>query len=118
MPTLIWEGISITLSHHLQCFGGPFDHPELHAKERIPVTETGYRSHFIHLDKLALWDSPEAFVLDWLNAAARHPNWPAYRPPGSRLRDTAPDDQERSFSPWSKTQPKTSIDWAPAKGWR
>ena len=78
MSTLIWEGIEIVFSHHTQRFGGPFDHLELHAKERLPVTETGYRSHFIHPDELALWDSPEAFVLDWLNDAACHPNWQAY----------------------------------------
>ena len=78
MSTLIWEGIEIVLSHNAQLFGGPFDHLELHAKERLPVTETGYRSHFIHPKELALWESPEAFVLDWLNDAARHPNWQEY----------------------------------------
>ena len=85
MSTLTWEGISITLSHHTQRFGGPFDHLELHAKERLPVTETGYRSHFIHPKELALWDSPEAFVLDWLNDAARHPDWQAYRQQSRQL---------------------------------
>ena len=79
MSTLIWEGIEIDLSHHIQRFGGPFDHLELRAKERLPVTETGYCSHFIHPKELALWESPEAFVLDWLNDAARHRDWLEYR---------------------------------------
>ena len=79
MPTLIWEGISIALSHHKQRFGGPFDHLEVKADERLPITETGYRSHFIHPEELALWASPEAFVLDWLNDAARRPDWQQYR---------------------------------------
>lgn len=58
MFILIWEGIEIDLSHHIQRFSGPFDHLELRAQERLPVTETGYRSHFIHPDELALWESP------------------------------------------------------------
>ena len=85
MSTLVWEGISIVLSHHSQRFGGPFDHLELRANERLPVTETGYRSHFIHPKELELWASPEAFVLDWLNDAARHPNWQAYRQQSRQL---------------------------------
>lgn len=36
MSTLIWEGISITLSHHLQRFGGPFDHPSCMPKSGCP----------------------------------------------------------------------------------
>lgn len=79
MSTLIWEGIEIALTHYKQRFGGPFDHLELQAKERLPVTETGYRSLFIHPDDLALWESPEAFVLDWLNDTAHHPVWQEYR---------------------------------------
>ena len=79
MSTLVWGGISIVLSHHFQRFGGPFDHLEVQASERLPITETGYRSHFIHPEELAQWDSPEAFLLDWLNDAARQPAWREYR---------------------------------------
>lgn len=79
MSTLIWEGIAIALTHHKQCFGGPFDHLELRADEPLPVTETGYRSLFIHPRDLALWDSPEAFVREWLDEAATFPLWRAYR---------------------------------------
>ena len=53
--------------------------------ERLPVTETGYRSHFIHPDELALWDRPEAFVLEWLNDAACHPDWQDYRQQSRQL---------------------------------
>lgn len=85
MTILIWEGIEIALSHHKLRYGDTFDHIELRANERLPVTETGYRSHFIHHDELALWDSPEAFVLDWLNDAARHPDWHEYRQQSRQL---------------------------------
>jgi hypothetical protein len=85
MTILIWEGIEIVLSHHTRRYGGTFDHIELRASERLPVTETGYRSRFIHQDELALWDSPEAFVLEWLNDAARHPDWQEYRQQSRQL---------------------------------
>lgn len=79
MPTLTWEGIAIALTVHDKTYGDAFRHLELRATEPLPITETGYRSHFIHKDELALWDSPEAFVLDWLNDAARDPGWQARR---------------------------------------
>lgn len=79
MSTLIWEGIEIALTHHTQRFGGPFDHLELHAQERLPVTDTGYRSLFIHPDDLALFASPEVFVREWLDGAAKEPGWRDYR---------------------------------------
>lgn len=85
MSTINWEDISIDLSHHQQRFGGPFDHLELRASERLPVTETGYRSHFIAPAELALWASPEAFVIDWLNDAAKHPDWQEYRQQSRQL---------------------------------
>ncbi len=85
MSTLVWEGITIALSHHPQRFGGPFDHLELRAHERLPVTTTGYRSLFILPKELELWASPEAFVLEWLNDAALDPDWLAYRQQARQL---------------------------------
>ena len=55
------------------------------ARAPLPITETGYRSHFIHPDELALWDRPEAFVLEWLNDAACHPDWQDYRQQSRQL---------------------------------
>jgi hypothetical protein len=85
MPTFLWEGIAIDLSHHQRSYGGDFDHLEVRAAERLPITETGYRSHFIHHAELALWDSPEAFVREWLNEAAAAPGWQAYRQTSRQL---------------------------------
>ena len=85
MFTIVWEGIEIAFTHYVKRFGGPFDHLELRAKEPLPVTETGYRSHFIHPKELALWDSPEAFVLEWLDTSAKHPSWQAYRQQSRQL---------------------------------
>ena len=85
MSTLLWEGIEITLSHHQPGYSEPWHHLEVRAGERLPITETGYKSHFIHPKELTLWASPEAFVLDWLNDAAKHPDWQAYRQQSRQL---------------------------------
>lgn len=64
MSTLNWEGISIAVSHTPQDFCGPFDHIEIKCGQVLPITETGYRSHFLSPEELEQFDSPEAFVLE------------------------------------------------------
>jgi hypothetical protein len=61
-----WEGIDIVVSHSTENWHKPFEHIELRADLPLPVTETGYRSHFIHPDELALFDGVEDFVRQWL----------------------------------------------------
>lgn len=79
MSTLVWEGISIDLSYTQPSYCAPdFHHIELKATEPLPVTETGYRSHFITSAELALWENPDAFVVDWLSEAAKQPSWQAH----------------------------------------
>jgi hypothetical protein len=78
MSILVWGGIEITLSYTQPAYSSPFHHIELRAPQRLPVTETGYRSHFLHPQELALWETPEAFVTDWLNHWANEPSWQAY----------------------------------------
>lgn len=73
--TLMWEGIAIALSHKIAFLGGPYDHIELRAPEPLPVTTTGYRSHFIMPEELALFGGPEAFVRQWLDDAAQNEEW-------------------------------------------
>ena len=72
---LEWEGVAIAVVHTPQAFSGPFDHIELRAEEILPVTETGYRSHFIHPEQLALFGDIPTFVTDWLNEWAKDPKW-------------------------------------------
>jgi len=45
------------------------------AKAPLPVTETGYRSYFVHAEHVAEYESPIAFVLAWLDHAATDDNW-------------------------------------------
>lgn len=83
--TLLWEGISIAVSHRTAVFGGPYDHIELRASGPLPVTTTGYRSLFIHPDTLAHFGGPEEFVRQWLDEAAEREAWRAARRKGQQL---------------------------------
>jgi hypothetical protein len=85
MSTIVWEGITLSYAHTATAFGGPFDHIEVKAAEPLPITETGYRSHFMLPEELELWDSVEAFILEWLNDAAKLPTWQEYRSQSRQL---------------------------------
>ena len=80
-----WQGYKIELN----CKSNPFNlqqsvginmmHIELRtlvpAKAPLPVTETGYSSHFINAEVVAEYDTPAAYVLAWLGHAAQKPEW-------------------------------------------
>ena len=85
MSTIFWEGIRFDLSYTQPSYAAPFHHIELRASVPLPVTETGYRSHFIQPDGLALWPSAEAFVLEWLNTEAKSEAWKTYRQQSRQL---------------------------------
>jgi hypothetical protein len=73
-----WQGIAISLKHVANWLNTGHDHIELRASERLPVTETGYRSHFIRPEELALFDSPLDFVQQWLDTMAQEKAWQTY----------------------------------------
>jgi len=72
---ITWDGITIAISHRRNWLNTGWDHLELRAGERLPVTTTGYRSHFIHPDELASFTSAEDFVRQWLDQAATGKDW-------------------------------------------
>jgi len=76
---LIWNGIKIMVTHTPNRFG-VVDHIELHSEDhqRLPVTETGYRSHWVYEDQIEPYGSALAFVQAWLDTEARSPAWRAY----------------------------------------
>ena len=76
--SITWEGITIAVSHEANWLNTEYDHIELRADEKLPVTETGYRSHFIANTELALFDSLEEAVRQWLDAAATSKEWQKY----------------------------------------
>ncbi len=73
--SLEWEGIAIAVSHKANWLNTGYDHIELRAYQRLPVTQTGYRSHFLHPEELEQFDGLENFVRQWLNDAATSREW-------------------------------------------
>ncbi len=76
--SFIWAGIEISLTHTPSWLNSDHRHIELRAGERLPVTQTGYRSHFVHQDEFALFDGPEDFARQWLEQAATSKEWQKY----------------------------------------
>ncbi|PTS74737.1 hypothetical protein DBR17_16655 [Sphingomonas sp. HMWF008] len=76
---LIWNEIKIMVTHTPNRFGET-DHIELHAehRQRLPITETGYRSHFCHESQIEPHGSALAYVQAWLDHEATKPEWRAY----------------------------------------
>ena len=73
--SIVWEGITIAVSHKANWLNTEYDHIELRSDQKLPVTETGYRSHFIANAELALFNSLEDFVRQWLDTAATSKEW-------------------------------------------
>jgi len=78
---LIWEGIEIEARYDPKCFGGVIAHLEIEAinpeRAKLPVTETGYRSHFHQpgtIEDAHGGDVVQA-VMDWLDEQAQSKDW-------------------------------------------
>ena len=52
-------------------------HLEIRSTEPLPITETGYHSHFCHPSIIDDEGGPVAFVLAWLDALAKTKKWRA-----------------------------------------
>ncbi len=74
---ILWEGRTIRLFYD-RLKWGIIDHLELRVEgnEALPITETGYRSHFFGPVRPSLTpDEVIAFVRAWLDEAALDPAW-------------------------------------------
>jgi hypothetical protein len=71
-----WRGISLAITYTPEKFG-MVDHIELHTDNKValPVTETGYRSHFIACGTVAGHGGAIAFVTAWLDYEAARIGW-------------------------------------------
>lgn len=74
--TITWRGIQVEIIYTPEKFGMT-EHIELHSENRValPVTETGYRSHFIPMETVAQHGGPVAFVAGWLDFEAERTDW-------------------------------------------
>lgn len=74
--SITWRGIQIAITFMPEKFGMT-EQIELHSENRtaLPVTETGYRSHFMPMGTVAQHGDPVAFVTAWLDYEAERMRW-------------------------------------------
>ncbi|MFW8594703.1 hypothetical protein [Cribrihabitans neustonicus] len=73
---IIWRGIELNITYTPNWLGMA-DHIELRFDPRfsIPVSATGYRSHFIAVGSVAEYGGALAYVTDWLDCEAKRVGW-------------------------------------------
>jgi hypothetical protein len=73
---ITWRGIALTISFTPDWLSVA-DHLEIETEGRVPlpVTETGYRSHFMAKGSIESYGGPVAFVTDWLDSEAKRLGW-------------------------------------------
>lgn len=88
VATIDWRGVTVAIRYEADwlnmCRHGSryyTAHLEIEAigpaRAPLPITETGYRSHFTSPAVIAEAGGPVAYALAWLNSEARTPAWRA-----------------------------------------
>lgn len=74
--SITWRGIALEITFTPEKFG-LVDHIEIMSEGRapLPVTETGYRSHFIPAETVAEHGGAIAFATAWLEHEAERTGW-------------------------------------------
>ena len=72
---IIWQDIPIKISCIFEWPINTFCHIEIRANQRLPITETSYRSHFMLLEELNGYDSHVDYVTAWLDHTAKSKEW-------------------------------------------
>lgn len=96
IETLQWQGVTIEIVYEpnwLNVSNRKCDLPSAHLdirsiapeRARLPITETGYRSHFLHPNEIAEFGGPVAYVEAWLNEMARTSEWQSHVANGDQL---------------------------------
>lgn len=77
--TIIWQGRNIHLSYCPEYFKD-IAHLEIRAEdgEPLPITETGYKSHFFMTQCPPCLQDIISFVIDWMNEEAKSKCWQEY----------------------------------------
>jgi hypothetical protein len=73
---LNWRGHRIEIAYDAASFAG-YAHLQIRSKHArpLPISETGYRSHFTHRLDVEHYGSPTAYVEAWLNVMAETKAW-------------------------------------------
>lgn len=75
---LNWRGIEVGIVYRADAgFSEGYAHLEIHTAPRtlLPITETGYRSHFLPKAEMDRVGCPVAYVSLWLDKAAQSKAW-------------------------------------------
>lgn len=84
---LIWNTIAIDVTYnndwaksHREIMGFSMGHLEIKSegKARLPITETGYKSHFIAATVIEEYGGAEKYVCDWLEEKSKSKVWKDY----------------------------------------
>ena len=73
-----WRGIALEIRHCRNwCAIVGMDHIEVESAHRValPITETGYRSHFIVPERIDEFGEAVGYVLAWLDHESRSREW-------------------------------------------
>lgn len=73
---ITWRGIALDITFTPEAFIAT-DHIEIRTEGRVslPVTETGYRSHFVPTGSVEAYGGAAAFVTAWLDHKAARTGW-------------------------------------------
>ena len=83
---LEWNGITIEICYkpelyesYTETYGYPLAHLEVRSiqpeEAPMPISHTGYRSHFFNPTKVEEFDNPVSYILQWLDDAAKSTEW-------------------------------------------
>jgi hypothetical protein len=74
-----WQGIALSVSYEAEWLGkgACIAHLQVLTPDRrpLPITETGYRSHFVPLGEVEAAGGPVAYVFAWLDEEASNDEW-------------------------------------------
>ncbi|MCD8541111.1 MAG: hypothetical protein LRY55_16155 [Leadbetterella sp.] len=87
-----WNGLEITIDYnpnHSEAYrkscGRSLAHLEIRSEFPNPVSETGYRSHFIEADQIEAQGGVAAYVAAWLAHASQSKQWQKAEPQSRQL---------------------------------
>lgn len=74
--TIVWRGVTVEITYTPEEFS-VVDHIVLRTdgKTPLPVSDTGFRSHFVPVGMVAEYGGAVAFVTEWLDHEAKRVRW-------------------------------------------
>ncbi len=76
--TITWRDIEVTIKYddcYHKCDVLHLARLEIEAAQPLPVTETGYKSHFTHPENIEAYGGAVGFVIAWLDHHAQKAEW-------------------------------------------